>query len=154
VLWRQYRQEGETQCLKWDRETATRIGRCLGRSEGSAMASEELLESEHWRIFRLFMSELSDEELEEIEEQLERERAARRERENSIVRLFYSAMCASDLEAAAEQLRTERKARAEDQRLARESECDTGSRATTASRKTASRKGATGKARRRATRSR
>jgi hypothetical protein len=118
------------------------------------MAKEELLESEHWRIFRLFLCDLSDEELEGVEEQLEKERVARRERENSIVRLFYSAMCASDLEAAAEQLRTERKARAEDQRLARESECDESSRATTASRKTASRKGTTRKARRRATRSR
>ena len=118
------------------------------------MAKEELLESEHWRLFRLFLCDLSDEEIGEVEEQLEKERAARRERENSIVRLFYSAMCASDLEAAAEQLRAERKARAEDQRLARESECDGPSRATTASLETASRKGATEKLRRRATRSR
>jgi hypothetical protein len=69
------------------------------------MAKEELLESEHWRIFRLFLCDLSDAELGEVEEQLGKERAARRERENSIVRLFYRAMCASDLETAAEQLR-------------------------------------------------
>jgi hypothetical protein len=54
------------------------------------MAKKELLESEHWRIFRLFLCDLSDEELGEIEEQLEKERVARRERENSIVRLFLS----------------------------------------------------------------
>jgi hypothetical protein len=34
------------------------------------MAKEELLESEHWRIFRLFLSDPSDEELEGVEEQL------------------------------------------------------------------------------------
>src|SRR6266567_964100 len=108
------------------------------------MAREELLDAEHWRIFRLFMSELSDEELGGVEEQLEKERVARRERNNSIVRLFYSAMCASDLEIAAEQLRAERIGRAEAQRLARQWESDARSSATPA----------TGKARRRATRSR
>jgi hypothetical protein len=108
------------------------------------MAEEELLQSEHWRIFRLFLCDLSDEELGEVEEQLEKEQVARRERENSIVRLFYSAMHSSDLETAAEQLRAERIGRAEDQRLARENECDELSRA----------KLATGKVRRRATRSR
>ena len=105
------------------------------------MAEEELLGSRHWRLFRLFLSDLSDAELAGVEEQLTRERAARRERENSIVRLFYSAMCTSDLETAAEQLRAERLGRAEDQRFARPSE--TGSHDITA----------TGKARRRATRS-
>src|SRR6266567_4649114 len=74
VLWRRYRQEGRPQCHKWDREAATRIGTCLGRSEEPAMAKEELLESEHWRIFRLFLCDLSDEELEGVEEQLEKER--------------------------------------------------------------------------------
>jgi hypothetical protein len=106
------------------------------------MAKEELLEREHWRIFRLLLCDLSDAELGEVEEQLRKERAARRERENSIVRLFYSAMCASDLETAAEQLRGERLGRAEDQRLARQSECATGSRATTATGK-ARQRGAT-----------
>jgi len=123
---------------------ATRIGRCLGRWKEPARAEEELLGSRHWRtfrLFRLFLSDLSDAELAGVEEQLTRERAARRERENSIVRLFYSAMCTSDLETAAEQLRAERLGRAEEQRLARPSE--TGFRAITA----------TGKARRRATRS-
>jgi hypothetical protein len=96
------------------------------------MAKEELLDGEHWRIFRLFLCDLSDEEMEGVEKELEKERAARRERNNSIVRLFYSTMCDGDLEAAAEQLRVERKARVEDQRLARQSECDTGSRVTNA----------------------
>ncbi len=107
------------------------------------MAKEELLDGEHWRIFRLFLCDLSDEEMEGVKKELEKERAARRERENSIVRLFYSTMCDRDLEAAAEQLRVERKARAEDQRLARQSACDTASLANTA----------TGKTRRRASRS-
>jgi hypothetical protein len=86
------------------------------------MAEEELLESQHWRIFRLFLASIEDGELDLVEEQLERERAARRERENSIVRLFYSALRSSDLETAQEEILEERKGRAEDQRLARQSE--------------------------------
>src|SRR6266567_6130656 len=108
------------------------MGTWLGRSKEPAMAKEELLDGEHWRIFRLFLCDLSDEEMEGVKKELEKERAARRERENSIVRLFYSTMCDCDLEAAAEQLRVERKARAEDRRLARQSERDTGSRVTNA----------------------
>jgi len=107
------------------------------------MAKEELLDGEHWRIFRLFLCDLSDEEMEGVKKELEKERAARRERENSIVRLFYSTMCDCDLEAAAGQLRVERKARAGDRGLARQSACDKASRANTA----------TGKTRRRASRS-
>jgi hypothetical protein len=70
------------------------------------MAEEGLLESRHWRLFRLFLCDLSDEEW-EIEGQLERE---------------HSTMCTSDLETAAEQLPAEPLGRAEDQRLAGPSE--------------------------------
>lgn len=84
------------------------------------MAKEELWEAGHWRIFRLFLLSLTEEELDGVEEHLRRERAARRERENSMVRLFFSALCALDLETAAEQIRGERQGRAEDRRLARQ----------------------------------
>lgn len=84
------------------------------------MAKEELWEAGHWRIFRLFLLSLTEKELDGVEEHLRRERAARRERENSMVRLFLSALCALDLETAAEQIRGERQGRAEDRRLARQ----------------------------------
>lgn len=84
------------------------------------MAKDELLSQEHWCIFRVFLSELSDEEMDEVEDQLQKEQAARHEREASIVRLFYSAMAVSDLETAEKQIHQERRGRAEDQRLARE----------------------------------
>jgi hypothetical protein len=85
------------------------------------MVKDDLLSDEHWRIFRLFLSELSDEELDGVEEQLEREQSARREREASIARLFYGSMCMPDLETAQREIDQERRGRAEDQRLARES---------------------------------
>jgi hypothetical protein len=96
------------------------------------MANDELLSDEHWRIFRLFLSSVSDEELDGVEEQLERERTSRREREASIARLFYSSMCIPDLATAQLEIHQERRGRAEDQRLARESV----SRTPTALRKT------------------
>src|SRR5260370_32227029 len=85
------------------------------------MAKDELLSQEHWRIFRLFLSELSDEEMDGVEDQLQREQTARREHEASIARLFYSAMCTPDLETAQLEIHQERRGRAEDQRLVRES---------------------------------
>jgi hypothetical protein len=85
------------------------------------MAKDELVSQEHWRIFRLFLSELSDDEMDGVQDQLQREQSARRERDASIARLFYSSMCTPDLATAQDEIHRERRGRAEDQRLARES---------------------------------
>jgi len=85
------------------------------------MTNEELLSPEHWRVFRLFLGSLSDEELDFVEDQLKKEQLARQERETIIVRLFYGSMNAQDLDAAGQQICRERQGRAEDQRILRES---------------------------------
>src|SRR5579872_4320188 len=89
--------------------------------EPAPMTNEELLSPEHWRVFRLFLGSLSDEELDYVEDQLKKEQLARQERETIIVRLFYGSMSAQDLDAAGQQICWERQARAEDQRILRES---------------------------------
>src|SRR5579859_5705185 len=89
--------------------------------EPAPMTNEELLNPEHWRVFRLFLGSLSDEELDYVEDQLKKEQLARQERETIIVRLFYGSMNAQDLDAAGQQICRERQARAEDQRILRES---------------------------------
>ena len=52
------------------------------------MTNEEPLRPEHWRIFRIFLASLSEEELDFVEDQLKKEQLARQERETIIVRLF------------------------------------------------------------------
>src|SRR5579872_1835272 len=93
--------------------------------EPAPMTNEELLSPEHWRVFRLFLGSLSDEELDFVEYQLKKEQLARRERETILVRLFYGSMSAQDLTAAEQQICRERQGRAEDQRILRESDVTT-----------------------------
>jgi hypothetical protein len=77
---------------------------------------KELLESEHWRAFRLFLDSLEDRELKQVGQQLQRERAARRECQDSQLRLFFSSLAASDLELARQTISNERSARAHERR--------------------------------------
>lgn len=78
---------------------------------------KETLEGEHWRAFRLFLASLEDRELKQVGQQLNRERAVRRECQDSQLRLFFSSLSASDLEVARHTISNERFARAHDRRL-------------------------------------
>src|SRR3984893_4471266 len=57
-----------------------------------------------WRVFRLYMSTLSDAELETVSEQLERETLARRERDANAARLLFSSLTANELDEARHQI--------------------------------------------------
>jgi hypothetical protein len=57
-----------------------------------------------WRIFRLYMAELSEPQLDGVLQQLENEIAARRQCDNDAARLLFSTLSASDLEIARQQI--------------------------------------------------
>ena len=75
---------------------------------------EEPLESHAWRVFRIFLSQLEDAELETVSRQLHHERAARQERDHDATRLLFSSLSGSDLEMAGGEILTEQRARVED----------------------------------------
>lgn len=64
------------------------------------MTSDEEL----WRVFRLYLSGLSDAELETIAQQLAKESTARREHDAYPARLLFSSLTMADLEAAHDQI--------------------------------------------------
>ena len=68
----------------------------------------EDLDSAQWRIFRLFLVDLEDEDVKQVREQLDKESQARQDCENSAVRLFFSSLAAGDLELARQAIRNER----------------------------------------------
>src|ERR1035438_4766517 len=77
---------------------------------------DEALESGHWRVFRLFLVSLEDQDVKQVQEQLEKEQQARRDCEQSIARLFLSSLTASDLELARQAIRNEHVGRAQQRR--------------------------------------
>jgi Protein of unknown function (DUF3489) len=77
---------------------------------------DEDLESGEWRIFRLFLVSLEDEDVKHVSKQLEKELQARRDCENSAARLFFSSLAASDLTLARQAISNERAARAQERR--------------------------------------
>ena len=83
------------------------------------------LDSQQWRIFRLFLAELEDDQLDQVRQQLHGEIKHRRDCQADITRLFFSSLDEVDLEAARQTLLAERRARVQDRRKLR------GSRATT-----------------------
>jgi hypothetical protein len=89
---------------------------CFRRSEGRLAMLEEALDSGQWRILRLFLVDLEDEDVQQVTEQLDKELQARRDCENSAVRLFFSSLAASDLELARQAISNERAARAQERR--------------------------------------
>lgn len=76
----------------------------------------EGLESGQWRIFRLFLVDLEDEDVRQVSEQLDKEQQARRDCELSVARLFFSSLTAGDLELARQAISNERAARAQERR--------------------------------------
>jgi len=78
---------------------------------------EEALDSLQWRILRLFLVDLEDEDVKQVSEQLNKELQARRDCEHSAVRLFFSTLAGSDLELARQAIRNEQAARAQHRRI-------------------------------------
>jgi Na+/phosphate symporter len=76
----------------------------------------EDLDSAQWRIFRLFLVDLEDEDVKQVSEQLDKELQARQDCENSAVRLFFSSLAAGDLEQARQAILNEQAARAQERR--------------------------------------
>ena len=83
---------------------------------GEAAVFEEDLESGEWRIFRLFLVSLEDEDVKHVSKQLEKEQKARRDCENGTARLFFSSLAASALTLARQAIRNEQAARAQERR--------------------------------------
>jgi hypothetical protein len=77
----------------------------------------EAVENHHWRILRLFLTSLDEQELKNVGEQLHRELAARRDWDHNPVRLFFSSLTAEDLELARQAILNERAARRQEQNL-------------------------------------
>jgi hypothetical protein len=65
--------------------------------QGEVAVFDKDLEGGEWRIFRLFLVSLEDEDVKHVSKQLEKEQQARRDCENSSARLFFSSLAASDL---------------------------------------------------------
>jgi len=80
------------------------------------MSELELLDRAQWRSFRMFLLELDNAEFRRVYLQVQRELAARRERDSNITRLFFSSLTTSDLEKAQLTIRAERCARAQDRK--------------------------------------
>ena len=78
---------------------------------------EETLNDVDWRIFRLFLSEINDAELDGAYEQLQRELACREERQSHALRLLFGTMPAGDLQRAGQEIVGEQAARTEDRRF-------------------------------------
>src|SRR5579864_2628891 len=85
------------------------------------MPERRLLDCADWRIFRLFLVYLEDEELDRVSRQLQREITTRRDCEIDFTRLFFSSLQPTDLEAAQQAIRAERLARVQDRRRLRRS---------------------------------
>lgn len=90
----------------------------LAAASGTAAAEARMLErgadQELWRVFRLYMSTLSDLELETVSQHVEREILAQRERDADAARLLFSTLGSNELETARQQIRTEQQARLQD----------------------------------------
>ena len=89
---------------------------------GNAMTGNEAASPDHWRAFRLLLSEISGRGLGKLEAHLLRERSARKELEASAVRLFFSSLSAAELDGAQELIGQERKARIENRRICRDAQ--------------------------------
>lgn len=85
------------------------------------MPERGLLDRADWRIFRLFLVDLEDGELDRVRRQLQCEIATRRECATDFTRLFFSSLRSGDLETAQLTIRAERLARALDRRKLRRS---------------------------------
>ena len=79
------------------------------------------LNDSEWRVFRLFLVDLHDAELNHVQRQMQRENAARRDREIDSARLFFTSLHLLDLGLANEAIRTERRARIDDRRTQEQS---------------------------------
>lgn len=77
----------------------------------------EALENHHWRILRLFLISLDEQQLKNVGEQLQRELAARRDCDLNPVRLFFSSLTAEDLELARQAILNERASRRKERRF-------------------------------------
>ena len=73
----------------------------------------EPLHDSCWRVFRMWMRELPDLELEALEQQLQREMQHRQERDSSWVRLFFTSLSGLDLQRAAAEIRYQQSERVE-----------------------------------------
>jgi hypothetical protein len=85
------------------------------------MPERRLLDGDAWRIFRLFLVDLEDPELQQVNHQLQCEIANRRDCETDFTRLFFSSLQSGDLETAKLTIRAERLARVQDRRRLRRS---------------------------------
>jgi hypothetical protein len=85
------------------------------------MSEERLLDHAEWRIFRLFLVDLEDEELSRVSQQLQCEIKNRRDCETDFTQLFFTSLQAADLETARQTVRAERLARVEHRRKLRAS---------------------------------
>lgn len=75
------------------------------------------LDSSAWRVFRLFLCELEDVELETVYQHLVSEISTREACDLHCARLFFSSLTSHDLDAAREQLLVERTERTEDAKV-------------------------------------
>jgi hypothetical protein len=85
------------------------------------MAESARLNDSEWRIFQLFLVDLEDSELDHVQRQLQRELAARHDRETDSARLFFTSLQLTDLGLANQAIRTERRARVQDRRILEQS---------------------------------
>jgi hypothetical protein len=69
--------------------------------------SEQALGASQWRAIRLFLSSITDQELDDVRGYLAKELAARQECEDSITRLLFSSLTPLDLKTASQLLQTE-----------------------------------------------
>jgi hypothetical protein len=79
--------------------------------------SEQALGASQWRAIRLFLSSITDQELDDVRGYLAKELAARQECEDSITRLLFSSLTPLDLKTASQLLQTEEAARVHERSL-------------------------------------
>ena len=87
--------------------------------------SEPRLDGAQWRMFRLFLMGLEDDQLDHVRRQLQCEIKHRRDSEADFTRLFFTSLHATDLETAQQTIDAERLARVRDRRRLRGSNAPT-----------------------------
>ncbi len=75
------------------------------------------LDNNAWGVFRIFLSQLEDPELDLVCQQLQKEVASRQECDKNWARLFFSSLTATDLEMARQQIMSEQTGRIEDSKI-------------------------------------
>jgi len=77
----------------------------------------ELVDAQGWRVFRLFLAELDDEQLAAVSDDFIKEVMTRQACASRSARLFFSSLVPADLQKACDQIITEYEARSEELNL-------------------------------------